>query len=384
VVDLDALQAAGVRDAHARRPLIEYLDALGFTVEDMVEAEKQGRLFALAGDAIVSSGPRVHSLRSAAQSLHLPLADVEHAWAALGLTVADVDQLALSPADLDGLRTWADLAAVMGHDVALGVARVLGAGLARLAEAESSAIRAGIPAVQINHTLDELETARAYAGVAGFVPRIGGLIDAVHRQHIESARVYFEGVVMDTSASVRCGIGFVDLSGFTALTQQLLPGELSGLLSTFSATVSDVVHADGGRVVKFIGDAVMWVSPTAEKLATVAGDLVRHPKAREAGLQVRAGLAHGSMLALDGDYFGNPVNLAARLVSVAEPGQILVSADLRTELPDWPAEPAGPYALRGFDQPVPAYVLGGGPERVGPERTANRARSTGDTVEAAG
>jgi class 3 adenylate cyclase len=200
VVDLDALEAAGVPHAHARRALIEYLASLDFTAEDMVAAEQQGRLFALAGDAIVSSGRRIHSLRSAAESLGLPLADVQHAWAALGLTVSDVDQLALSPADLDGLRTWADLASLMGQDVALGVARVLGAGLARLAEAESSAIRAGVPAVQINHTRDELETARAYAGVAGFVPRIGGLIDVVHRQHIESARVYFEGVVLDTSA----------------------------------------------------------------------------------------------------------------------------------------------------------------------------------------
>ncbi|HEX3337325.1 MAG TPA: adenylate/guanylate cyclase domain-containing protein [Jatrophihabitans sp.] len=357
MIDLDALEAAGVRDAPGRRPLIEYLVSLGFTADDMVEAEKHGRLFALAGDAIVRSGRRVHSLRSAAESLQLPLADVEHAWAALGLTVADVDQLALSPADLDGLRTWAELSTLIGADVALGVARVLGAGLARLAEAESSAIRAGIPAVQINHTFDELETARAYAGVAGFVPRIGVLIDAVHRQHIESARVYFEGVVLDTSATVVCGIGFVDLSGFTALTQQLLPGELSGLLSAFSATVSDVVHAHGGRVVKFIGDAVMWVSPSAGQLATAARDLVSHPKAREAGLQVRAGLAHGSMLALDGDYFGNPVNLAARLVSVAEPGQILVSAALRTELTGWPADPVGPFTLRGFEEPVPAHAL---------------------------
>ena len=65
------------------------------------------------------------------------------------------------------------------------------------------------------------------------------------------------------------------------------------MLTEFGATVSDVVHADGGRVVKFLGDAVMWVSPNPERLAKAAIDLVDHPRAREAGLQVRAGLGYG-------------------------------------------------------------------------------------------
>jgi class 3 adenylate cyclase len=137
----------------------------------------------------------------------------------------------------------------------------------------------------------------------------------------------------------------------------MTPEELSLLLTEFSATVTDVVHADGGRVVKFIGDAVMWVSPTAEQLAKAAADLVGHPKARDAGLQVRAGLAYGPMLALDGDYYGNPVNLAARLVAAAEPGEILLSDDLHGELPDSSSVATEPLPLRGFAEPVQAYVL---------------------------
>jgi class 3 adenylate cyclase len=378
VIDLDELARAGIRDAHGRRGLLEYLDSLGFSAEELVEAEREGRLFALAGDVLMRSGRRVHSLRSAAEALGRPLADVEQAWAALGLTVTDADQIALTEADVDGLRTWSDLAATTGAASALGVLRVLGATMARFAEAESSAIRAGAPDIQLNHTHDELATARAYAGAAGFVPRVGRLIDAVHRQHLESARMYFETVLTDTSPTVLCGVGFVDLSGFTALTQLLTPGELSELLSVFSASVSDVVHADGGRVVKFIGDAVMWVSPTPDRLATAAADLVEHPKAREAGVQVRAGLAYGPVLALDGDYFGNAVNLAARLVASAEPEQILMTADLHEQLPEWPATPVAPLALRGFAEPVQAYALcrpvattveaGGGPcdEQVSP------------------
>ncbi len=357
MIDLDELAAAGIRDAHGRRRLLEYLDSVGFTASEMVEAEREGRLFALAGDASIRSGKRVHSLRTVAEALGRPLPDIEQAWAALGLTVTDADQIALTEADLEGLRTWSELSAAAGPASSLGVLRVLGATMARFAEAESSAIRASVPNIQINHTHDEAATARAFADVAAFVPRIGRLIDAVHRQHLESARMYFEEVIGDASSTVMCGVGFVDLSGFTALTQVLAPAELSELLSVFSSTVSDVVHADGGRIVKFIGDAVMWVSPTPQRLATVAADLVEHPKAREAGLQVRAGIAFGPILALDGDYFGNAVNLAARLVAAAEPEQILATGEVHTALTDWRGEPVAPLALRGFDEPVQAYAL---------------------------
>jgi class 3 adenylate cyclase len=357
VVDFDALEAAGIADARGRAGLIDYLDKLGFTAEEMVEAERRGRLFGLAGDALQRSGRPTYSLRSAAEVLGAPLDDIATAWAVLGLTVASPDEVALSQADVDGLATWVAMKNLMTDDGAFGFLRVLGAAMARLAEAESAVVRAFSPDLQMTHSHDELITAQAYREVAGFVPRIGALIDAIHRHHLSSARTHFEGVIRDESESVVCGIGFADLSGFTALTQQLTPVELSSLLNEFSATVSDVVHADGGRVVKFIGDEVMWVSSTPERLARAAVDLVDHPKAREAQMLVRAGLDYGTVLAVGGDYFGNAVNRAARLVAAAEPGQILASAAVCDELPEWPAVLQEPLTLKGFDEPVTAYDL---------------------------
>jgi class 3 adenylate cyclase len=343
-----------------RADLIRYLYGLGFTLDEMAEAERRGRLFGLAGDVLQWSGRPVYTLQTAADELDLSARDVARAWALLGLTVAGPDVPVLSRADVDALATWVGLKAVVGEDGAFGLLRVLGATMARLAEAESTMIRAGTPNIQMTHTNDELATAQAYRAVAEFVPRIGALIDIVHRHHLTSARTHFEGVLRDTSASVVCGIGFADLSGFTMLTQALTPAQLSALLNEFAGAVSDVVHADGGRVVKFIGDEVMWVSASPERLARAAVDLVDHPRAREEGLRVRAGLAFGSVLAINGDYFGSPVNLAARLVAAAAPGQVLASPDLHEELPDWPATPHGPLTLKGFDAPVTAYQLRGG------------------------
>jgi class 3 adenylate cyclase len=357
VVDFDALEAEGIANARARAGLIDYLDGLGFSVDEMVEAERAGRLFGLAGDAVQRSGRPVYSLRTAAETLGVPLEEVQNAWAVLGLTVAGPDHLALSQADLDGLATWVAYKALVGDDAALGLLRVIGAAVERLAEAESAIVRAGFPEIQLNHTHDELATARAYRAIAEYIPRTAAMIDAVHRHHLIAARSHFEAVLRDTSDNVVCGVGFADLSGFTALTQLLTPSELSGMLNEFNATATDVVHADGGRVVKFIGDAVMWVSSSPERLAKAALDLVDHQKAREVHLQVRAGLAYGRVLAIGGDYFGNPVNLAARLVAAAGPGQILAASSVRDELPDWPAIVQDPLPLKGFEAPVTAYDL---------------------------
>lgn len=357
MVDLDALEAAGIANAPGRAALLEYLDGLGFTPDEMIEAEGRGRLFGLAGDALQWSSRPTYSLRSAADALGVALPDLQRAWVALGLTVASPDDIALNEADVAGLTTWVDTRALVGDYRALGLLRVLGAALERLAEAQFAVARAVSPATRLNHAPDELAAAKAYRAHAEFIPRTGAWIDAILRHHLAGARIHFEGVARDSSASVVCGIGFADLSGFTALTQVLSPTELSDLLTEFGGAVSDVVHADGGRVVKFIGDEVMWVAATPERLVKVAVDLVEHPGAREAGLKVRAGLGYGSVLAIAGDYFGNPVNLAARLTAAAAPGQILASTDVRDALPNWPMAVQDPLTLKGFDAPVPAYDM---------------------------
>ena len=85
MVDFDALQAAGIANARDRAGLIEYLDGLGFTAEEMVDAERHGRLFGLAGDALQGPGRPSHSLRTAAEELDVPLAELAQAWGAIGL-----------------------------------------------------------------------------------------------------------------------------------------------------------------------------------------------------------------------------------------------------------------------------------------------------------
>jgi class 3 adenylate cyclase len=150
---------------------------------------------------------------------------------------------------------------------------------------------------------------------------------------------------------IRVGVGFTDLCGFTGLTQQLSMDSLSQLLSRFEEIASDVVNDHGGRLVKFIGDAVMFVATDAATAVLVAEGLVE--AARERDLIARAGVTVGPVLALDGDYFGPVVNLAARLVALAEPGTVLVSDEVAERVQGTRQSISlGPQQIRGFDDPI--------------------------------
>jgi class 3 adenylate cyclase len=205
----------------------------------------------------------------------------------------------------------------------------------------------------------ELETARSFASIATAVPALGRSLDALFRHHLEAARMHFERTEsweVVGEGGIRIGVGFADLCGFTGLTQQLSMDNLSRLLSGFEEVAADVGQDGGGRLVKFIGDAVMFVAPDASIAVGVAEALVLAASVR--GLTARAGVTAGTALALDGDYFGPVVNLAARLVALAEPGSVLVSEPVVERLAgSRTVVPLGPQAIRGFDDPVPVSRL---------------------------
>jgi len=107
-------------------------------------------------------------------------------------------------------------------------------------------------------------------------------------------------------------------------------------------------------VVKFIGDAVMFTAPTADQLVDVSLRIVRDPALAAAEIELRAAAAWGPVLAQDGDYYGSTVNLAARLLAVAHPGELVVSPSLAEQLHSsrWRTESLPALRLRGFDKAV--------------------------------
>jgi class 3 adenylate cyclase len=358
-LDIEALTGAGLYDADSadaaeRLELIEFLVEQGCTLDEMVAAHVRGRLFALAGDRIVRPGRDVFTLGEVAEQIGAPIEDVRAMWRAFGMVVGDPDQPVASGADVDMVRTAIAMTTVLGRGATLGLARVMGSSMARVGDAASTSVRGNMPSMSVAVSGSELETARAFAGVAGAVPALGRVLDNLFRHHLESARMHFERTDswdIVGQGGIRVGVGFTDLCGFTGLTQQLSMDNLSQLLSRFEEIASDVVNDHGGRLVKFIGDAVMFVAVDAPTAVAVAEALVESARAR--GLTARAGVTVGTTLALDGDYFGPVVNLAARLVTMAEPGTVLVSDEVAERVQDTRASiPLGPQQIRGFDDPV--------------------------------
>jgi adenylate cyclase len=123
-------------------------------------------------------------------------------------------------------------------------------------------------------------------------------------------------------------------------------------LNRFETVASDVVHGGGGRVVKLIGDEVMFAVTGAGAAGDIACMLVDAIAAEPTLPPVRVGIAAGDVLVRYGDVFGPVVNLAARLVAQARPGSVLAPAALVPEVPAFTAAPLGAVPLRGFDAPV--------------------------------
>ena len=119
----------------------------------------------------------------------------------------------------------------------------------------------------------------------------------------------------------RC-LGFVDIVSFTQRAQTMGRMELSTMLDDFETTARNVVTSRGARVVKTIGDAVMYIADDLSTAADVVTAMVAELQAGPDMLLVRASLVQGRVVSRSGDVFGPPVNLASRLVGTAEPGGI--------------------------------------------------------------
>ena len=135
-------------------------------------------------------------------------------------------------------------------------------------------------------------------------------------------------MVGSNEASAEVCVGFADLVGFTSQTQQLATSSLAEVVRRFESIAYDVIPTFGGRVVKMIGDEVMFVNDDVERSCRTALELARRYREDEELSDVRVGLARGPVLDLDGDVYGATVNLASRIVSVAYPGSVVISQEL--------------------------------------------------------
>ena len=255
----------------------------------------------------------------------------------------------------------------------LQLARVFGQSLSRMADSQMATLRARVEEPLRSAGASEHEVAEAVTAVtAAMLPTIEGLVVYSWRRHLAAAaqRQLFFGPEGSTGQET-LAIGFADMVGFTAISQQLDEHELAGIVDRFESVAYDTIAEYGGRVVKMIGDEVMFVTDDPAAGAMIAATLAEVYGDDEGMPDVRVGLAMGPVLAREGDYFGPTVNLASRIVNIAYAGNAVVSDEVHEALKDddrfgWKA--LRPRRLKGIGW-TPLWVLthpGEGSSRSGP------------------
>ena len=177
--------------------------------------------------------------------------------------------------------------------------------------------------------------------------RIGDFRSVLEKQLVYAWRRHLDALLERTSAEVEQArsnganpralplvraIGFADLTSSTEYLVRLSAAELASFVQRFESIARDVISTAGARVVKTIGDAVLFVADRPEIGAEVAINLNRAIEDARDVPPVRIGMVWGRLLSRFGDVFGPPVNLAARLTDIAEPGTILVDQPTADEL----------------------------------------------------
>lgn len=129
-------------------------------------------------------------------------------------------------------------------------------------------------------------------------------------------------------------VGFADIVGFTRRSRGMSTKELTHLVEVFEATAASIVVQHRGRLIKTIGDEVLYVADDADAAARIALDLVDAHDVDPDFPEVRVGLAYGEVMTRLGDVYGPVVNIASRLTSLARPGRVLVERGMHAELAD--------------------------------------------------
>ncbi|WP_326820111.1 adenylate/guanylate cyclase domain-containing protein [Streptosporangium sp. NBC_01756] len=282
-------------------------------------------------------------------------------WRALGFATLADDAVAFTDADvaaLERVRTMTE-SGLLDDPTVIRLARALGQTTARLAQWQAE--------IMIGTVLDPserptdadlatiLETSRL------LLPDFERVLVHVWRAQLAAAGTRLLAITDLTDEVVpsrlTLAVGFADLVSFTQVSRQLSERALADLVEGFESRASDVVAAHGGRLVKTLGDEVLFTAADPRAAAAIALEFVE--VIRRYGLEVRIGLAYGPVLPVMGDVFGTTVNLAARLTAIARPGTILIDDKLAEAVEGTPGMEVGRLRRRparglGVVQP---YVL---------------------------
>ena len=257
--------------------------------------------------------------------------DARQLWLAMGFPQIPAGEPVLTGRDIDALECAKELLATETFDMARIVrqTRVMSQAMATIAASQVESLDLH-PHARVTDQLTDLGQLGEVA-----LPALDRILSYMFRRHLLVALERVALVRPDGEGlQAPIAVGFADLAGFTSATAQAGEEALTDLVDVFSAVGADLVAERGGRVVKLIGDEILFTTDDPAAAADVVLGLVEAADGLEGGLPAHAGVAFGPVLRRRGDVFGTTVNLASRLTDAAHPGTVLVDEGLGAVLGD--------------------------------------------------
>ncbi len=286
-------------------------------------------------------------------------------WLALGFAEVGEDAVVFTDRDVAAIRTADELVndGVIDEALKTSVTRMLGQSMSRVAEWEVQRILSVIA--------EHPETLSTERDITRFVqrvlPRIESIQGLVWRRHLAAHTERALGGVDEESEARAQAVGFVDISGYTSLSRRISEDELGALLERFEAVAAETIAQNRGRIIKSLGDEVLYVADDPLDAAEIALSLVEVAESDEQLPSLHAGVASGSVLWRFGDVYGSTVNIASRLTGLARSGTVLVDLEMAAHLKGeerFTVRRVRPATVRGFVNLQPALL------RRAPDRPA--------------
>ncbi|RNL63020.1 adenylate/guanylate cyclase domain-containing protein [Nocardioides marmoriginsengisoli] len=287
--------------------------------------------------------------------------DARRLWRALGFPDAG-DQPAFNSADREALELVTRTVSDSGIDfeTMLRLTRAIGHTVSRLADWQMATVSTALEEFASGDLSSPEALQTALDLVENQVPNFDQLLVYAWRRHLAAAvsRIEVLGANDDDLHVPQATVGFADLVSFTALSNELDEHEIGELVEVFETRCSDVIADHNGRVIKTLGDSVLFMEADPVQAIDIALDIIGVIGGDERLPDVRLGLATGPVVLRMGDVYGPPVNLAARFTTVARRNRVIIDQRTAELLPAvaFETRPLPARPIRGFGDLEPFTV----------------------------
>ncbi len=298
-------------------------------------------------EAILGESPGLTG-NDVAEGAGVTLEQARRLWRALGFPDAR-DEKAFTESDLRALALLVSAvdSEAISFDLAVALTRAVGQTISRLADWQVVTLASRVEELA-GEDEGEVDRDQRLQAALQLVDSVGvpfeTLIIYAWRRHLAAAvaRVATPGSREDELQSQRLTVGFADLVGFTARSNEMSRDAIGEMVERFESRCQEIVAGRGGRVVKTLGDSVLFVADGPQEAIEVGLGIVEAIGEDRRLPDVRVGIATGSVILRLGDVFGPAVNLASRLTTAARRNRVIVDRSTSEQLP------SDTYACRGL------------------------------------